>query len=294
MLAIVLQATMVLRAANPKSQALSQAVSLVDKVYQELKTLSVTSSESFASSAAKARLSEEDYYFIAPADQDAPNEFNSIGYGVALSQKRDITVLNHVNYFYQMFKEAPAFKNCSFSYLLRKSAIAVGPEFKKGEAPISIAMVIMMKRYSRGGVTFKEFQDTLQVDLEQMKVSAWTNETSKDYTGYAGSFGTDSVNLYHIRQKIEAANFAYDEKQYEKAYKMYEDIVRSYPREAEAYYRMAVMLFEDKKNKHGLCPLKGKERNDLILDYLHKAVSYGHNKINTSKRADNMRYWITS
>lgn len=263
----------------PESQLLSRAESKIDAMYKDLKTISNTTLS--VSRVSETKLHFADKYFLV-SDQDAPNEFKSIGVNdQAQSYTTDIRVDNYVNQFYDLFRNHK-YPNCSFSYERQHSSIVNEPEFKKGEAPAKLAQIIVRKKYSCNNKILAAFEDTLVIGLEKLKVHKWANETSKHHIGDYG--GSSIMNIEQL--KVDAA-LAYNKKQYNKAYLIYEKIVNKYPNEGDPYYRMAIMLY---KKEYGSSFSK-KERQGLILDYLDKAIKFGG--YSTKACADNMKYWLT-
>lgn len=268
----------VIIAAPPKDQALIKAENLIDEMFNDLK---IISDKNEFSKASQKRL-EFDKYFVDP-DRDAPNEFQSLGFNnnIGFNFTTDISVRLYANQFHALFRDQN-YADCSFRYRRRNSSIVQEPEFKKGEAPPRLVQIIMWKEYLRGGKLFKAFADTLVVGLEKEQVYKWANQTNRHHIGDSGG----GVSLDIGQMKVDAA-LAYNKKQFDKAYHIYESIVNKYPQEGESYYRMAVMLY---KKNYG-SSLDKKERHKLILDYLDRAILYGNSS--TMKCADNMRYWIT-
>ena len=184
----------------------------------------------------------------------------------------------YFNSFYSFFEDNGS---CSFNYERLGSCIVTEPEFKKNEAPARLAQVIVRKVYKRNNMPFAAFNDTLVVGLQEMKIRAWANNTSRHSIGY---FGGEVLDIEQL--KVSAA-LAYNSKQYYKAYQIYQSIVQKYPKEGDPYYRMAIMLY---KKDYGY-NLSKRERQRLILEYLDKAIRHGG--ASTRSCADNMRYWIT-
>lgn len=265
-------------AAEPKTHELEKAVKKVEALFRNLRSVSDKETSSFV--ADKIRFDFEAYF--RSKGQNCPNEFRSIWpqNHSATSLATDIRPGHYVNLFIDMFRD-PAYEDCSFSFEPLNSCIVEEPEFKKNEAPAQLAQVIIRKTYLRDKLPFAAFNDTLVVGLEEMKIRAWANDASKHPIGY---FGGDVLDVEQL--KVSAA-FAYNSKQYAKAYQIYQSIVNRFPEEGDPYYRMAVMLYKKNCGRN----MNKKERQKLILDYLEKAIRHGSHAI--SRCADNMRYWLT-
>ena len=278
-LAISLLASSVLiKAANPESQTLSRAEKKVDALFANLK--SVSNKNASTSVVSKIKYDFEGYF--ESADQHCPNEFRNIWQqndNVA-SLKTDIRPARYFDIFFQIFRD-DNYSNCTFSFERLNSCLVKEPEFKKNEEPAKLAQVVIRKVYSQNGKPFGAFNDTLVVGLDEMKIRAWANNTSRHSIGY---FGGDVLDVEQL--KVSAA-LAYNSKQYSKAYQIYQSIVSKYPEEGDPYYRMAIMLYK----KHYGTNLGKKEREKLILDYLNKAIRFG--SYSTRNCADNMKYWLT-
>lgn len=265
-------------ASIPESQALLRAEGKVEALFKNLRSVSnKNTSESIVS---KIKYDFEGYF--ESADQHCPNEFKNIWQQNVnvVSLTTDIRPARYFDLFFQIFRD-DAYSNCSFSYERLTSCIVKEPVFKKNEEPAKLAQVVIRKVYSRGGIPFGAFNDTLVVGLDEMKICAWANNASRHSIGY---FGGEVLDVEQL--KVSAA-LAYNSKQYNKAYQIYQTIVNKYPDEGDPYYRMAIMLY---KKDYGF--MRKKERQRLILEYLDKAIRLGSSS--TRNCADNMKYWLTS
>ena len=264
--------------ANTPNQELNKASGKIYSFFSDFKTIS-REKQGYNVSRIKMDLMEK--YFDISSEQNAPNEFNALGY--QNDYKRDISVTRYVNFFNDMFLDA-RFNNCTFDFdvLTNQSILVRGPEYKKNEAPASFAQVVVRKTYKRGYTVMRVFSDTLQLNMETMTICRWANDVSTHHIG-----GNNNEVVETIEQMRLNAALAYDRKEYYKAYKIYETIVQKYPKEGDPYYRMAVMLYK----KDVYSSMGRRERLNKVLNYLDLAVSNGG--YSTRKCADNMIYWIT-
>ncbi len=259
--------------AETEETKLQAAVNTIEAMFRDLKTISDTRPAN-QSKISEIRLHFSDNYFSV-SDQDAPNEFKVMGY-TDPSYTTDISVRNYVNQFYNIFRDEK-YSGSTFLFERKEQCIIREPEFRKGKEPAELAQIIVRKVYNdKKGRPFAAFDDTLVIGLKQMLVYKWANVTSRHHIG---EIGGGTVLSYEI-MRADAA-IAYNKKQFDKAYKMYQEMLRLYPKEIEPYYRMAVMLYNKEYGKE----LHKKQRNDLILYYLEKSQKL--------EAADNMRYWIT-
>lgn len=267
-------------AAEPEAQMLQKAERMVENMYRGFITISNTHVSDINVSYAKEQATE---YFEHP-DMNAPYEFKILNYNPQ-HYTTDVAVRAYVNDLYNMFRDAK-YANYSLRYESPKATATRPPEYTRNEAPASIAQVIVRKSYVSGGRVMAALDDTLVISLGQnMKVQRWANKTS---THHIGSFSDDEI--LDVEQMKTDANLAYDRKEYQKSYDIYQQIVRKYPEEGDPYYRMAVILYKRKKEVNP--NMKKKERRELVLGYLRKAVQYGGYSTRTC--ADNMHYWVTN
>lgn len=263
-----------------ESQKLLVAESKVDSLYQDLVFLSNTNTSNDMLSEIRYKF---DITYFKNKDQNCPNEFKSIW-----SQNPDVTKFEtdirpdrYVNLFCQFFHDSKLSKY-TFEYKQLKSCIVHAPEFKGNEEPAKLAQVLIQKTYLQSGKSYITLIDTLVIGLEEMKIRAWANETSRHPIGY---FSTETSN---IETMLLNAKLAYSNKQYDRAYQIYETITSRHPYEGEAYYRMAVML----NDKDAGANMSKRKRNQLILEYLNKAIKFGGYPI--KKYAEIMKYWLIS
>jgi len=264
-----------LMAATPENSLLN-VENMVDKMYGDLKAISNTSTNKVKVSSLKIDFPAK--YFTSK-DQDSPNEFNYIGYNNQYN--RDIQARRYVVEFYEMFRDRN-FAGLSFDFKRKNGNLLKEPEFKKGETSPNLVQIIVQKVYSRNGSPLRILEDTLIISVQKMKVQKWTNKTS---INYIGDYEIEAI--LDIEQMEMNAALAYNSGQYDKAYQIYQSIIKQYPTEGNPYYRMAVMLYKKEYDLN----VKKKERERLILEYLDKAIKHGSFSI--SKCADNMKYWIT-
>lgn len=264
-----------LMAATPENSLLN-VENMVDKMYGDLKAISNTSTNKVKVSSLKIDFPAK--YFTSK-DQDSPNEFNYIGYNNQYN--RDIQARRYVVEFYEMFRDRN-FAGLSFDFKRKNGNLLKEPEFKKGETSPNLVQIIVQKVYSRNGSPLRILEDTLIISVQKMKVQKWTNKTS---INYIGDYEIEAI--LDIEQMEMNAALAYNSGQYNKAYQIYQSIIKQYPTEGNPYYRMAVMLYKKEYDLN----VKKKERERLILEYLDKAIKHGSFSI--SKCADNMKYWIT-
>lgn len=255
---------------------LTKATYMVTSLYNGLKTISV---EKQGGKVSQIKMDLQENYF-AEKGQNAPNEFKYLGRKNDFNV--DVSVRRYILEFNDMFLD-DQYKDCSFYFEVqsRSSILLTGPQFRKDEAPASFAQVVVRKGYRKGNTVLCVFTDTLQLDMERMRICDWANEAS---TNHIGVHANSLVSVEQLR--LDAA-VAYGKKKYTEAYRIYESIVNQYPEEGDPYYRMAIMLY---KKLAGI-ELSKKKRQELIIEYLDKAKAHGN--YNTRSCADNMRYWIT-
>lgn len=258
------------------SPEITKATNMVTKLYNGLKTISV---EKQGSQVSQIKMDLQENFF-AEKGQNAPNEFKYLGRQNDFNV--DVSVRRYILEFNDMFLD-DQYRDYSFYFEVQEgnSFLLTGPQFKKGEAPASFAQVVVRKGYRKGNKVLRVFTDTLQLDMERMRICDWANEVS---TNHIGTHGSSLVSVEQLR--LDAA-LAYDKKQYDEAYRIYKQIINQYPEEGDPYYRMAIMLYK----KLAGSDLSKKKRQELILQYLGKAKEHGNYK--TRECADNMHYWIT-
>lgn len=262
--------------ASIESVILARAENKVIALYRDLETIS--NPKTNASQVSKIKFQFEDYFIVN--DMDCPNEFKLMGYNPQ-DYIQDIRVQQYFNMFCDMFRDEE-YKDCTFETDIIQRRAERGAEFKKGESQTRQVTLIVKKKYLRSGRVWKEFCDTLLVGTENMKVKKWANGASKNHFGY---FGEDLDNVEKMR---DAAVHAYENKNYTEAYRIYQEIISKFPKNGDAYYRVAIMLYKEQG-----CPdLKRKIRLNKVYGYLNKAIQNGD--YTTRKHADNMQYWITN
>lgn len=256
------------------------AESKVDSLYRDLVYISDINSNSEVLSRIRYKF---DATYFRNKDQNCPNEFKAVWH-----QNPDVTKFEsdirpdrYVNLFYQFFRESKN-SNHTFEYKQLNSCIVKGPEFKNNKEPAKLAQVLIQKAYLCEKRTYATFIDTLVIGLEEMKIRAWANSQSKHPIGYFSNEGSD------LEAMLLKAKMAYSNKQYSIAYQIYKNITDKHPYEGEAFYRMAVMLY----NKDAGSNLTRKERDALILKCLNRAIKYGGYPI--KGYAENMKYWLIS
>lgn len=260
-----------MKASISESQALSRAEGKVDALFKNLRSVSNKNTSSSITSKIKADF--EGYF--RHKDQNCPNDFKVI----ANSTYKDIRPDRYINLFFDYFHNSST-QNCTFSFEQLNSCIVNRPEFKKQEEPARLAQIVIRKIYKREGRPFAAFNDTLIVGLDEMKIRVWANSTSNHSIGYWGG------DVLDVEQMKDNAELAYNRKQYNIAYQIYQTIVNKYPEEGDPYYRMAIMLYKKDYGSMGK-----KERQRLIIEYLEKAIRHGSSS--TRHCADNMKYWLT-
>lgn len=261
---------------NSSKQELLKAISKINILFDGLKTIS---KEKSGSKVSQIKIDLLENFFISD-EQDAPNEFNYLEFNN--DYKKDVSVRRYIMFFNEMFLGSN-YKDYSFDYevMTNQSHLARGPELQINEAPANFAQVVVRKTYKRGYKVIRVFSDTLQLNMELMKVCKWANDISTSHI-----IGSDEELLSIEQMRINAA-IAYDRKEYSKAYQIYTKLVKNYPNEGDPYYRMAVMLYKKDAGRD----LDKKSRGKMVLEYLNKAIKYGG--YNTQKCAENMYYWIT-
>ena len=262
--------------ATSNSPEIVKAINMVTNLYNGLKTISI---ERQGSKVSQIKMDLQENFF-AEKGQNAPNEFKYLGRQNDFNV--DVSVRRYILEFNEMFLD-DQYRDYSFYFEVQKgnSFLLTGPQFKKGEAPASFAQIVVRKSYRKGNKVLRVFTDTLQLDLERMRICDWANEVSTNHIGVHGS------SLVTVEQLRLDAALAYEKRQYTEAYRIYNQIVNQHPKEGDPYYRMAIMLYK----KLAGFDLSKKKRQKLILQYLDKAKECGNYK--TKECADNMHYWIT-
>jgi len=265
------------RAADTNAQLLAEAERLVGKIYNDFKTISSKKSDDISISEAKLHVTD---YFTTP-EMDAPYDFKYLNYNPQ-GYTTDTSVRRYVNEMFAMFRE-PDYKNYRFLYDTPKAIAKRGAEFMKDEAPPKLAQVVVHKRYFEEGNKKEDFEDTLLVSLQRMRIVKWANKASIHHIG-----NLDDGEIIDIERMKANAILAYEDKQYQKAYNIYRRILEKEPKDGDSYYRMAIILYKKKVYPS----MKRSERMDKVRDMLRKAVWYGDSS--TRDCADNMHYWVTN
>lgn len=269
---------------DSSQQALNKAAGKVNSFFADFKTIS-RERQGYNVSQIKMDIMEK--YFELSSEQDAPNEFNALGF--PNNYKRDISVVRYVNYFNEMFLDT-RFQSCTFDFDVLtnlSSLVKHRAEFTKNETPIEFAKIVVRKTYKKGYSVLKVFTDTLVVNLQKMTICQWANNVS---TNHIGGIDSDFETENYEQMRLNA-ELAYDKKDYNKAFKIYEKIISKYPKEGDPYYKIAVIIYSEYKSLPQIKNYNRNKRTNLILSYLDSAVSLGG--FITKKWADNMRYWIT-
>lgn len=267
--ATVLLSPLLVFSAN-EAQLLRQVENKVEAMYNDLKIISQKESSTASS---KRAFFVENYF--TKEQVATPNEFIAL-YNIDEQQsKRDIHVRTYITNFYEFFRKE-RYVGYTFAFENRNIRIMPSPQFTKGESKPELAHVIVRKSYIEKGFPKFVFDDTLIVEINGLKIFKWTNQCSKL-----------NEEILDYEQMKANAIIAYNDKQYNKAYSIYEEITRRYPDEGEPFYRMAVMLYE--KSYDG--GIGRKKRNALILKYLDEAIGKKYGIVR--KWATNMKYWIT-
>lgn len=183
------------------SPEITKATNMVTKLYNGLKTISV---EKQGSQVSQIKMDLQENYF-AEKGQNAPNEFKYLGRQNDFNV--DVSVRRYILEFNDMFLD-DQYRDYSFYFEVQEgnSFLLTGPQFKKGEAPASFAQVVVRKGYRKGNKILRVFTDTLQLDMERMRICDWANEVS---TNHIGSHGNSLVSVEQLR--LDAA-LAYDKK----------------------------------------------------------------------------------
>lgn len=246
--------TNVAAAVVPEDVVLSRAENTVDSLYKNLASISNLNTDPIEISRIKAAF--ENYF--RSEDQNCPNEFKNIWHenSQANSYATDIRPRRYINLFYDFFHDK-AYRNCSFSYEYISSCIVKEPEVSKDIKTLKLAQVVVRKSYFRNGRPFSSFNDTLVVGLEEMKIRVWANNTSMHPIGYFGN------EVHDIERLRTSAALAYNNKQYDKAYQIYQKIVKEFPNEASIYYYWMIDLVKEKKVKS---QMSKEERRKLLME----------------------------
>ncbi len=264
--------------ASPEAN-LKIAIDRVNEIFTNIKHISELSPE--ASSARLDLLNDTGDRMFAYIGMSAPGDL--VALGVCAPEKYDISVENYVNRLYD-FSQSRKNQPMRFDFIVnsKESHIledVVGPQFKKGETEPHYAKVLVEKKFSGVGKPMS-IVDTLWIDTESRRVCTWTNRTTIK----------QEVDINDSRETIESLKFsaakAYDRKEYEKAFQLYEKILTIQHNEPEASYRLAIMLY----SKKGCPEVKKKLRHKRILDLLDTAIKGRNYRI--SECASNMKYWI--
>ena len=262
--------------ANPNRQEQSmQALGLIKNLYSSFDVISTDQSDLKVS---KARLKILNDYFKNKR-MDAPNEFPSMGFSTGIDG--DLTVETYTTHFTDLFSTS----NCNFSYDIdmTQQCIPSQPSFQKGDqSQLDYACVTVEKEYNIQGKKY-HFTDHIVVRLNEMKITMWSNSTSKKQIGDVYPW-YEEFNINEVRF-VAALAYALDD--YKKSFQLYQKIIQHDPKDADSYYRMAIMLY---KKDYDL-GINKKRRNEIIIEYLEKAKYYGSSDLR--RWADNMLYWIT-
>lgn len=274
---LLLCVSMETRAAYPT--VVENAIHKVERLFESLQTIS---EKKTGFEVSELRMDILDNYFVSIL-MNAPNEFPYIGYSQS-DYNLDIGAERYVNTFCDLFK-SHAYQNYSFRYEVLQNECKYtsgGPTYAdKDDKEIMYAQIVVNKYFMKAGRNIKMFQDTLRLNLESMKITAWANGTSKYHIGDINNNGSN-LNIDQMRYN---AVVAYERGEFIKAYELYASIVHDYPKDGDAYYRMAVMLYKKQY------PMQRRQRNRLVIDYLKKAKQLGNWSV--YEKADNMLYWIT-
>lgn len=258
--------TNVAAAVVPEDVVLSRAENTVDSLYKNLASISNLNTDPIEISRIKAAF--ENYF--RSEDQNCPNEFKNIWHenSQANSYATDIRPRRYINLFYDFFHDK-AYRNCSFSYEYISSCIVKEPEVSKDIKTLKLAQVVVRKSYFRNGRPFSSFNDTLVVGLEEMKIRVWANNTSMHPIGYFGN------EVHDIERLRTSAALAYNNKQYDKAYQIYQKIVNEFPNEASIYYYWMIDLVKEKKVKS---QMSKEERRKLLMELVDNYFSTSESK----------------
>lgn len=126
-------------------------------------------------------------------------------------------------------------------------------------------------------------------------VSAGGTQVGGNQTGgsqIGGSEGTTTAadtEDFVMNMRAEAARM-YARKQYDEAYRMYEEIIKRSPKEGDAYYRLGLMAYHNKGCKNVF--KSGKERRKKAYQYMQNAEQYGNTEISTY--AKRVLYYMTN
>ncbi len=265
--------------ASPETN-LRIAIDRVNEIYTNFKHISEFSPE--APSARLDLLDDTGDRMFAYIGMPAPGDL--VALGVCAPEKYDISVENYVNRLYDFCQSRKA-QPISFDFIVNTKAShiledVVGPQFKKGETEPHYAKVLVEKKF--GGVSKPiSIIDTLWIDTESRRVCNWTNRTTIK----------QEMDVNDVRETIESLKFsaamAFNRKEYEKAYQLYERILTMQKNEQEASYKLAVMLYK----KTGTPKMSKKDRDKRILELLDSAIN-GRDYI-FRECASNMKYWLT-
>lgn len=255
------------------------AIERVDLLFSNFKAIADNAAE-----AADARLSlldDAEDPFFANLRMRAPGDLAALGLYAA--DKYDINVENYVNRYYNVSKSVN-FMSIDFSYVVDRQRSHIleetkGPEFRKGEMEANYAKVFVDKNL-RSADKSLNVTDTVLVNIKSRKIISWTNRTCISHSGTEEVI--ESVDNLKIR-----AGLAYFNRDFETAYRLYQKILAKSPKEQEASYKLAIMIYK----KQGVPKMSKKKREDRILELLDTAISGRNYSISTCAR--NMKYWLT-
>ena len=158
--------------------------------------------------------------------------------------------------------------------ILKSEAIGDQPDFHKGKLSVATSLVstYVEKTYILNG-TRRIFNDTVCTDYTSGKISEIKN-----------GYGKTIININTLRNK---AALAYRLKKFYEAFKCYEQIISIAPNDADALYRIGLMVYF----QYDDCKIRKKERKNKAKTYLTKAQWYDRHS-GIGEKAKNVLHWI--
>ena len=264
---------------------MNSAKNVVSLFYESLKVLSEHPDEN--------TVAESTYQCVDLCASDNfmnfPNEFVYLGLDNS-TNSADILPSTYVAYFKKYVKNHNTDYDCTISspVVLREA------EYGK-EDDVSYTYFYVNKRYSSDNVNV-EFVDTVITMKEKgtYKIlgiqnvaggnAFTTTHFHSDYNDHPVSSPTHT-SASVTSMTVEAARY-YTMKEYDKSYNMYLKIIDSDEKNANAYYRLAIMSYERK----GCRQYSRQETDRLAMAYINQANSFGDEYLR-NKISNVLYYW---
>lgn len=207
-----------------------------------------------------------------------PNEFVYMG-ADNVTSNADIIPSAYVTYFKRYFKGQNAVFDCAIS----SQGILREPEYGKVDDE-SFTYVYVKKKYSTTNANVV-FVDTVLAKKENgtYKILGIQNVAGGNAFTHSSDNTNSSGNV--MSMMVEAARY-YTMKEYDKSYNMYLRIVDADEKNANAYYRLAIMSYK----REGCRQYSRKETDRLAMKYITQAKSCGDRYIR-EKVSNVLYYW---